>query len=755
MHVALIGTYPPMACGIATFTADVERALSGADLRVTVFGVSPDANPNANPNDHPNGSSIVRDDRASYLTVAEEIRRAGCDSVLLQHEFGIFGGDDGDYVVELVEALPIPVTVTLHTVLSPFHEHQAEVIHRLCRAAAAVSVFTPTARRLLLEQELVHDSKIHVIPHGAPVEMYATYDGASVRRDLHLPADALVLATFGLLSPGKGIELALRALPAIVAAHPDAMYVIAGRTHPEVERRHGQAYRSQLLRTIDELGMHDHVTFIDRFLSVRELAQLLSITRTFVTPYVGSEQIVSGALTFALAAGCPVVSTPYRYACDVLAGGAGALVGFADEHALAAAVVTLLGDGAERDAAKLAAQRVGAAMRWPAVGRQIAEVLHTTIAGRSPETSGIAARRLERAGGDTQPSSLHLRLLTDDTAIIQHARGLVPRLDHGYCVDDAGRALPVMAELAATSLLGADAVDSTRWHVAIGRQLAMLRAATGGGGRMRNFMSWERRWLDPAHGGDHVGRAVWGLGELAGMETAFGGEATDLMHDILHGFDVPAAPPRTLAYVALGLLAAPRSSGRVDDLLQQIGTILETWTPLSPEWAWFEPRLTYDNARIPEVMMRVGDRLDQSCLVDQGIVGLAWLDRLCRDGDHYRFPGHLGVDLDRNVKWSGDEQPIEAAGMADAHAAHWLLTGSANSREAVDRAWSWFLGNNRLAIPVGDISTGACRDGLCSHDVNLNCGAESTIAFLRCARTQRLVAAGQHYDVQRWTRVPS
>ncbi len=381
MHVALIGTYPPTVCGIATFTADVEASLKGEGHQVTVIPVARDGS------DCP--IALTRDERASYARAAERVNQSGFDVVIIEHEFGIFGGAAGSYIADFVEALQVPVVLTLHTVLARHTWRQRQVLRRLLRRVAAVTVFTATARTLLSDMRLVDPARIRVVPHGAPTEMYETRDPADVRRRFGIEDDRRVFSTFGLLSPGKGIELAIAALADVVAVEPRATYVVAGRTHPEVQRHSGEEYRARLNGLVDSLGLAENVLFLDRFLTVTELAEVLSITEVFCTPYVGCDQIVSGALTFALAAGCPVVSTPYRYAKDVLAGGAGKLVDFDDSGAFGAAMLELLEDGPAKSAARSAAQRLASEMAWPTVGKSIAGLLEEVRQPHSPITRRI------------------------------------------------------------------------------------------------------------------------------------------------------------------------------------------------------------------------------------------------------------------------------------------------------------------------------------------------------------------------------
>lgn len=723
MRVALIGTYPPVRCGIATFTADVEHALQSNGVEVVVVPVAPiESN---------SGLSIQRNQRASYIAAAETINALSCDIVLIQHEFGIFGGVAGSYLLSLTDSLTVPYAVTLHTVLPQFSPDELSALTALCGNAAVVTVFTARARRLLLRQDVAAARSVQVISHGAPAELYKKVDGAAVRSKLGLPALGPVLSTFGLLSEGKGIDLAIRALALLVTEHPSVRYVIAGRTHPEIVRSEGERYRESLQELVRELELAKNVVFINEFLGVDQVAELLAITDVFCTPYRGEDQIVSGALTFALAACCPVVSTPYVYAQDVLADGAGLLTRAGDVASFANALSRLLKDGPERERAVAAAIDASKSLAWPSVGKTIKSVLGNAIGANSVTLT----RRVRTTKVDTNQTVGvdHLRVLCDDTAVLQHAAMKVPRAEDGYCVDDAGRLLPILADLAVSD-------GDPGWNVQIARLLTFLRSASDVSGNMRNFMSWDRKWLDEPHSGDHVGRAMWGLGDLVARGGPFTDEATDLLIRLAPSVDSDCFP-RTLVYSALGLCAAGTvQHSALGRALDRIVDVVQTWLPLDQAaWCWPEARLSYDNARIPETLIRVGAAVGDEAMIDRGIDMLRWFDGLCLRGDHYRFPGHLGLGPNQDPERSGDEQPLEACALADAHAAVWQLRGGPAHVAAIERAWSWFLGNNRLELPLGLPEFGAGRDGLCTRGVNLNCGAESTIALHRCASTRMSV----------------
>jgi glycosyltransferase involved in cell wall biosynthesis len=660
--------------------------------------------------------------------------------VLLQHEYGIFGGRDGAYVLSFARELAQPLVVTLHTVLSEPTPHQAEVLTELCGEAELVIVMTETALRLLVDSGTCPEEKVRVVPHGAPARLIAR--AASAREDTSRRAadgGGFRLATFGLISSGKGIESVIDALPAIVEQYPDLVYTIAGRTHPDVERREGERYRLMLEQRAFELGLGTHVVFDDRFLSVDELSLLLGQTDVFLTPYASREQIASGALTFALAAGCAVVSTPYWYAKDMLASGAGHLVPFHDPAAIASAVCDYLDDPAALAAAQAEARRVGATLAWPAVAEATASVL--------AEASALAPRRRPAGIAELHLTSLrtdHLRTLVDDVGIVQHAHGIIPNRDSGYCVDDVAR-------LAVVSLALAERGDEHIWTASLYRSLAFLHAAAGDGG-MRNFMGYDRQWLDEPHVGDHVGRAIWALGDI--LATAWipavvrpAGDLLDRLADTLSG----NVELRTAAYAVLGLSRidsdrlAPGSRQLLERLVDQLDNALER--NASADWYWFEDRLTYDNARLSQALLSGANALGRADVAERALDSLRWFGDECGlDEGELRLPGHLGRRKGEPAPGAGDEQPLEAAALIEAELTAFAITRRVQHGRRAITAFEWFLGRNRLRRPLYDFATGGCSDGLGDESLNDNEGAESTLAFHQAALL--LDAAGVRAGVE-------
>jgi glycosyltransferase involved in cell wall biosynthesis len=720
MRAAIVSTYPPRACGIGTFAADVRAALTGVEGidRTDLVAV---VNEPSSPQRRGLLGTIGQGVRDDYVRSARMLGRLDVDVVLLQHEYGIFGGTDGEYVLSFAQALAQPLVVTLHTVLSEPSRHQLEVLTKLCTEAELVIVMTETALQLLLDCGACSAEKVRVVPHGAPARITARATQNPPER-----SGPFVLSTFGLISPGKGLETAIEALPAILERRPDLTYVIAGRTHPDIARREGEHYRLMLERRVFELGLEEHVEFDDRFLSIDELSDLLASTDLFVTPYRNREQIASGALTFALAAGCGIVSTPYWYARDMLASGAGVLVPFDDPPALACAICSYLDDPAALVAARAEARTVGSSLAWPAVAEATASVLE--------EACSLAPRRRPAGAADLHLTSLrhdHLLTLVDDVGIIQHAHGMIPNRESGYCVDDVAR-------LAIVSLAFASRGNEQMWTSTLYRSLAFLHAATGAGG-MSNFMSYDRRWLDEPHVGDHVGRTVWTLGEI--LATAWIPAAVeptrDLLDRLVSALSVDVSL-RTAAYAILGLarLDQDRLDLRARRLLERlVDQLAEARERTSAEsWRWFEDRLTYDNARLPQALIAGGTALDRPELIADGLDSLRWLGDEVGLGDgRLRLTGHHGRGRGEPAPGGGDEQPLDADAIIEAELTAFAITGEPEHGIRATCAFEWFLGRNRLQKPLYDFATGGCCDGLGRDALNQNEGAESTLAFHRAA----------------------
>ena len=759
MRVAILSTYPPRRCGLATFTADLRNALVAADgsTDVVVVAVLDEAPEDTAPEVLLTVRQYERDD---YARAAQVLNGSGVDVVLVEHEYGIFGGDSGEYLVDLVEALSVPYVVTLHTLLREPGRQRRAVLRRVIEGASRVTVFTAMARDQLVRSGLASWDRVAVVNHGAPEHLQPARRVVDPRRaaddtegpalpELATRSDRRVLSTFGLLSPGKGIEVALRALASVIETHGDVLYVVAGRTHPDVIRREGEQYRAMLEHLAADLGLQDHVLFVDRYLSDEDIRGLLHRTELFITPYRSEDQVVSGVLTFAVVAGCPVVSTPYFYATELLSTGAGRLVGLDDHEGMAAAVSELLDDRASLDSASHAALELGAQYAWPEVGRETLKVLGEAargLDGGRPGDRGSPGR-----GAVRTPRLTHLQRLVDAGGIVQHAVGLEPDPSTGYCVDDVARLGMVAAGIARRD------PRQRAWTEVACRSAAFLEQAWDpGSGAMRNFRAVDGRWLDEPHDGDHVGRAIWALGEMGLGSSPLADRSRALLHDVV-GADPVLSSPRSASLAILGLARLPVDLLPPEErqLLRRLGADLTSRyeAQASPEWPWFEDELTYDNGRLAQALVAAGAARRDADQVRLGLEALEWYCGQCAaDSDAVVLVGNrwrrrdaapVGSDEHDDVGDEGDEQPLDAAALVEACVEAFRVTGSPTYCRRARDAFAWFHGRNRWGLRLYDESTGGCHDGVGPDGLNPNEGAESTLAYLQAWLALESVGLGQ------------
>jgi glycosyltransferase involved in cell wall biosynthesis len=672
--------------------------------------------------------TISADDVADYRRAAQRIEASGAQLLWVQHEFGIFGGAAGAHLLALLDALTIPVAVTLHTVLANPTPEQRRVMDALVRRASRLIVMADRGRQILLQTYRASPDQIDVIPHGVPDRPLV--DTKVKKQPLDL-AGHEVLMTFGLLSPGKGIETMIRALPDIVANHPRALYVILGATHPHLLAHEGEAYRDGLRALADELGVAAHVRWIDAFLEIEELLDYLGAADVYVTPYLGAQQMTSGTLAYAVALGVPVVSTPYVHAKELLSGGHGRLVGFGDEGGFAAAINSLLDDPEERERMRRANHALGRGMLWPRLAEATVESLSVLLA----EPRRIAA--LQRPCMPPPASFAAIARLSDDTGILQHCKFGVPDRNHGYCVDDNARALILMQQASDLSDRSYD-----RWTPIYAA--FVQHAWNPGANRFRNFMGFDRQWLEAAGSEDSSARTLWSLGVTArdGREAELRAWATDLLRETLpHALRFTS--PRASAFACLAasamLDAHPGDQG-ARDLLEDRGRCLAAGlaTYATPDWTWFEQSLAYDNARLPEALLCAGRALDRKDWIEQGLAALAWLNGVQRSpSGHFRPVGTESFGVQQVTPSAFDQQPVDAWATIDACATAFRISGEETWRDAALCAWRWFEGDNDAGLPLANPVTGECYDGLGPYGPNRNRGAESVLAFQLANRTIR------------------
>jgi len=738
-RLAFIGNYLPRQCGIATFTTDLCEAIAAEYSDKTCIALPV--------NDIEAGYAypprvrfeLTEKDIDSYHRAADFLNINNVDLVCLQHEYGIFGGRAGSHILALLRELRMPIVTTLHTILRDPDPDQRRVLEEVAALSDRLVVMSARAAEFLQEVYRVLPEKIDLIPHGIPDVPFVD---PSFHKDLFGVEGKTVLLSFGLLSANKGIEHVIDALPAIVAHHPNVVYMILGATHPHVKRLDGETYRLSLQWMAQAKGVEGHVIFYNRFVSLEELVEFIGAADIYVTPYLNPAQIVSGTLAYTLGAGKAVISTPYWYAEEMLAEERGMLVPFRDPAALAAQVIDLLDNEAKRHAMRKRAYQFGREMVWPQVARRYVESFERARAERRHFTPpGFAVKALDKRPGELPPLKLdHLRHMTDQTGMLQHALFTVPNYREGYTTDDNARALMVSTLL--EELGSAEAFELASRYLAF--IWYALHAETG---RFRNFMDYQRRWLEESGSDDSHGRALWALATVLGRSNTpalqkMAGRAFELALPAI----LDTTSPRAWAFTLIGIheylrrYSGDRMASQVrEELAGRLLTMYQSHR--SDEWRWYEDILTYCNAALPHALLMCGQWIPNNAMTEAGLESLSWLADLQRadpNGGHFVPIGSNGFYQRGSERARFDQQPVEAQAMVSACLEAHRVTGDKRWRKEARRAFEWFLGRNDLNLPIYDPTTGGCRDGLHSDRPNENQGAESTLAFLQALLELRL-----------------
>jgi glycosyltransferase involved in cell wall biosynthesis len=730
--IVLIGNYVPRQCGIATFTTHLLESIALNARDKSCWAVAM--------NDRPAGYSypsqvrceISQSQLNEYSLAADLCNLNEVDVICLQHEYGIFGGKRGSFIIELLRDLNMPVVTTLHTLLKDPNSQERNIMMQLAEFSDRLVVMSERSVEFLREIYHVPEEKIALIHHGIPDVPFV--ESAAYKEKLSVSGKKIIL-TFGLISPGKGIEVVIDALPKIVKAHPQVIYLVIGATHPHLKAEQGEAYRMGLHMRAKELGVADHIVFHDRFVADEDLLEFIGAADIYVTPYLNEAQIVSGTLAYALGMGKAVVSTPYWHAQELLADDRGRLVPFRDHIALAREVIDLLDHPDELLAIRQRAYRYGRKMIWSDVGRRYMDTF--AEAKRQRLRKKVPERRLEALGLRQQrlPEVKlgHLRRMTDGTGMLQHAKYTVADRSHGYCLDDNARALMV-----AVTAQDLQPLDSSLGDLASVYLSFLGDAFNDRTGRFRNFMSYDRRWLEETGSEDSHGRAVWGLGVAVALDRDKGqvGFAVDLFHRALDATE-QFTHPRAIAFAIIGIHAyLGRYSG--DSRAKRMRKILSDRLMnqfrdfASKDWPWCGDSLSYDNARLSQALLLSGQWLPDREMLETGLRTLNWLKQVQTDekGRHFAAIGNQGWFTRNGKKARFDQQPIEAAAMVDACIEAFNCTRDEEWIACAYQSLNWFQGGNDLRIPLYDDATGGCRDGLEAQGRNENQGAESSLCWL-------------------------
>jgi glycosyltransferase involved in cell wall biosynthesis len=742
--VAVIGNYLPRQCGIATFTTDLVEGLSAEAPDIKCWAAAMNDKPEGYPYPEKVRFEINQNKLTDYSVASQFLNISQTDIVCLQHEYGLFGGPAGSHLLKLLGDLRMPVVTTLHTILKDPTPEYRDVMCRLSDLSDKLVVMSHKAYDFLKDIYDVPEEKIAFIHHGIPDTPFID---SSFYKDKFGVEGKKVLLTFGLLSSNKGIENVLQALPAVIKKHPDVVYIILGATHPHVLKLHGDAYRIMLQQLMRKLDIGKHVIFQNRFVTLRELCEFLGIADIYITPYLEEAQITSGTLAYAMGTGKAVISTPYWYATEMLAEGRGRIVPFRNPDALAEQIIGLLDNDVERHAMRKKAYTFSREAVWRAVSRKYLQVFSEVRQNRTrnPRPRHSYVENIKAITNFELPEIKldHLRALTDDTGILQHANFTIPDRTHGYCTDDNARALLVAAmgqKYLPTNGLGLDFLS--------GHYLGfLLYAYNEKNGRFHNFMTYSRQWMEEIGSEDAHGRAIWCLGKavaflddpghLAMTTTLFKKALRDVEN--LHS-------PRTIAFCLVGMNAYLRKFSGDSDVRRIRGVLADRLfnqfkNNATDDWLWLENTLNYANGKLPHALLLSGHRMLRNDMIDMGLNSLKWLLAIQTEDNHFVPIGSNGWYEKGGPRARFDQQPVEANAMVEACVEAFNVTRDKSWFDHAVMCFNWFLGHNDLNMPLYDPKTGGCRDGLMADGINQNQGAESSLAWLLSLMTlQKLYA---------------
>jgi glycosyltransferase involved in cell wall biosynthesis len=728
MKIAYIGTYPPRECGIGTFTRNLlnsmvnSNGIKGDPIERFVIAITD----YEQTYDYPGEVKLTirQEHQRDYIKAAKFINISGADLCILEHEFGIFGGQSGIYILPLLHRLEIPLIVTLHTVVKTPSYNEKAVIHEICKTANKIILMSKKAIEFLTNTYNIPKEKIVFIEHGVPD---IQFNQEQSKKEFKLE-NKKVLLTFGLLSRNKGIETVIKALPKIVEKFPEAFYIILGKTHPNVLRYSGEEYRNYLQLLIKSLKMENHVFFLNEFIDQKELFKYLSATDIYITPYLNEAQVTSGTLSYAVGMGLACISTPYWHAQELLAEGRGRLFNFNDSKKLSMIIMELLDKPDLLKNLRQKAYDYGRKISWPTIGEKYI-ALSEKILNEKPEM--VAKKEMIIDPLILPPFSLvHIERLTDDTGIIQHAKFGIPNLKEGYCLDDNARAL-LMVLMAYRQKKNVLALKLSPIY------LSYIQYMQNKDGTFRNFLSFSRNFLDTVGSEDCFGRAVWALGYLlsnapndaycqSGKLIFFNASPNFEKLQSIRGI---ANTMVGISYYLKGNTDDESMKGRLRSLAYNLVHHYEEHS--SPEWKWFESSLAYDNGMLPLALLHSAEILNDDKITSVAMETMDFLTKITiRDG-------YLSSIGNENWHKKGDgepsmfaQQPVDTLAMVLMFHQAFHLTKDKEYLNKLFTSFMWFLGENDLRINLYDFETMGCCDGLESYGVNRNQGAESSLAYL-------------------------
>lgn len=730
MKITFVGTYPPRQCGIGTFTNNLIKSIVGntgnkniSDL-ASVIAINDPGEEDSYDYQNEVRLTIRQDIQSDYINAARYINLSDSQACILNHEFGIFGGDDGVYILSMLYRLEIPVIVIFHTVLSEPSFVQENIVRTIGKLAHKVVVMSQKAKTLLQKHYDIPADQIDIIEHGVPY--YPGISHQTIKEKYNFSGQK-VLLTFGLLSRNKGIETVINALPAVVKKHPEVLYLVIGETHPHVFKHAGEEYRNYLNLLVKRHKLENNVTFLKTFLSEEDLFEYLRACDIYITPYLNEAQITSGTLSYAVGAGAAVLSTPYWHASELLADGRGRLFDFNNSKQLASVLNEILDEPEKIEKLRTSAFEYGKNLRWQLIGSKYLSLVESISQVEPPPK--VDKRLIVDTSMLPDFDLDHVKRLTDDTGIVQHARYGIPNLKEGYCLDDNARAL-IMALMSYRQDKDPVALDYIQIYLSY---IQYMQTDTG---TFRNFLSFNRNFLDEVGSEDSFGRTIWALGYLVSHspKLSYKEFGTELFNNSVNHFD-HLNHLRGMANTIIGISYYLKSHSSDEEMQQKMNKLATKLTDAyeansDDDWPWFENALTYDNAILPLSLFHVVEITGNEYIKDIAVKSMKFLEEVTLSKGYLSIVGSEGWYPKGGKRAEFDQQSTDTMAIVRMFFQAYKVTKDISNLEKMFLSYLWYLGENELRIPLYDYETSGCCDGLKSSGVNRNQGAESTLAYL-------------------------
>lgn len=728
IKIAYICTYPPRQCGIATFTNNLIKAinihLKDKIISNNSFVVALDDENDKYAFPEEVKFRIRQEHQRDYINAAKSINFSDVDVCILEHEFGIFGGDDGVFILPLIHRLKIPLIATFHTVLKNPSFTQKAIIQEIGKQADRIVVMSNKAVSFLKDIYEIPQEKVVLIEHGVP--NFNIGDKQKIRSQFGYEKRK-VLFTFGLISPNKGIETVLHALPEVIKRHPEVLYIILGQTHPAVKRAYGEEYRNSLKKLIKNYDLENNVYFNNNFITEDDLIKYLLASDIYITPYLYEDQITSGTLSYAMGAGKAIISTPYWHAQELLSNGRGILFNFKDSHTLSREINDLLDNTEKMEQMSMRAYEYGKSLQWSVVGKRYLSL------GRflSENYNFIKEPISDYIDPSILPSFKldHVLRLTDDTGIVQHAKYGIPNLKEGYCLDDNARAL-LMACMAYKQNKDKQALNLMPIY------LSYIHYMQNDNGSFRNFLSFNRHFLDEVGSEDAFGRTIWALGFLIryAPHESYRLMGKDIFYKSYQQFH-QLTTLRGVANTIIGICHFVKIHSTDETMIKTLKLLTERLMNCyrdnsDNEWKWYEKSLTYDNGILPLAMLHAYGILRKEEIIDIAKESITFLEKNTFRNDYLSVIGNQGWYIKGHEPAIYDQQSIDVMASVLLYHQAYILLKDEKYLNKLFKSYLWFLGENELRIPLYDYETCGCCDGLEPTGINRNQGAESTLAYL-------------------------